>query len=76
MGSRLNSGKCVSCNTPLILPYNYYQCCSQCTAKIEAIVQKTKGSKPKPKFLKPMLNKVVDRRSILRQLRPREEFNE
>jgi len=76
MGSRLNSGNCVDCGTPLIYPYNDYQCCSSCTAKIEAIVKKTKGNKPKPKFLKPMQYKIIDRRNVLRQLRPRVEFDE
>lgn len=76
MGSRLNSGYCVDCGATLILPYNDYQCCSQCTAKIEAIIRKTKGDKPKAKFLKPPKKKVLDSRNILKQLRPIVEFEE
>jgi len=69
LGDRRNSGFCLMCGTDLIRPWNDYQCCSECTKKIEWAIAETER-KNRAKKGKVGGQMVVDRRRILRQVAP------
>ena len=35
IGDRRSTGYCIKCGTDLIVPWNDYQCCAECTKEIE-----------------------------------------
>ena len=66
LGSRLNSGFCLKCGAVLmIVPWNDYQCCADCTKVIEGAVARARGNKTK------LINRpVILRQQIARQVSP------
>ena len=75
LGDRRNSGFCLKCGATLIQPWNDYQCCAECTEYIEKCLYQLE-LKNKQKKGKVGGMKVVDRRNILRQVRPIGGFKE
>ncbi len=67
LGDRRNSGFCLMCGTSLIEPWNDYQCCTKCTARIQESLQifaiKRKNRKSVGSFQKKSTQ-------ILRQVEP------
>ena len=66
-GNRLHTGFCLMCGADLMVPWNDYQCCSECTGKIEyqrklAIMNRGKHRKKNRKGV--MSDKVM------RQIKP------
>ena len=69
-GDRRNSGFCLKCGSLLIQPVNDYQCCSECTEYIEWCLKKLEHKARHAKKGKIGGMRVVDRRNILRQVKP------
>jgi len=70
LGDRRNSGFCLKCGTLLIVPFNDYQCCSECTEFIEHCLKKLEYKQKVSKDGKVGGMAVADKRNILRQAAP------
>jgi len=69
LGDRRGSGFCLKCGTDLIVPWNDYQCCAECTKYIEHCLLELKYKNQRKKG-KVGGMRAVDRRNIMRQVRP------
>ena len=67
LGDRRNSGFCLSCGTSLIVPYNDYQCCPNCTLMIEENLNIFRHKRKKQKKVGTV---QVQSKQILRQVAP------
>ena len=66
-GERIHSGFCLMCGTDLIIPWNDYQCCTECTNKLEyhkKTAQMNKGKHRKKK------RNILMSDKVMRQVRP------
>jgi hypothetical protein len=60
IGDRRNTGFCLMCGTDLMIPWNDYQCCGECTKRIVSCRKKVESREGK-------VNKV--RRDIVHKLK-------
>ena len=66
-GQRFGTGFCLMCGTDLIIPWNDYQCCTECTGKLEyhkKLAERNSGKKNKGK------KHVMMSKDVMRQVRP------
>ena len=66
-GQRVGTGFCLMCGTDLIVPWNDYHCCTECTGKHEyhkKLAQRNSGKKNKGK------KQAMTSDKIMRQIRP------
>jgi len=68
-GDRRNSGLCLRCGAPLmIVPWNDFQCCPPCTKLLEEIQRRVRNAKPGT--VKPVNKKVINSKTVMRQVAP------
>jgi len=65
LGDRRHSGFCLMCGTDLMIPWNDYQCCTECTKFIQECQTITRMSKDKRSR-----KKILNSRDIMRQAGP------
>jgi len=62
IGDRRSTGFCIKCGTDLMIPWNDYQCCPECTEELEyhkKVAEQRKGKAPG--------KKIMPSRNIMRQ---------
>jgi hypothetical protein len=67
-GKRVGTGFCLMCGADLIVPWNDYQCCSECTGRLEyhkKLAQRNSGKRNKGKKHAMMSKNVMRQRRRL-----------
>ena len=67
LGDRRNTGFCLKCGTDLVIPWNDYQCCTECT-KFLAHHKKLAESRTEPS--KRVKKNIIPRYNIALQRKP------
>ena len=67
IGDRRNTGFCMMCGTTLMIPWNDYQCCPECTRKITHIRKVTEARKEK---IRKVGKNIIKSNAIMRQRKP------
>ena len=67
VGDRRNTGFCIKCGTTLVIPWNDYQCCAECTRKLEYL---KKGAEKKKGKITKVGKNILKSNAIMRQRKP------
>ena len=67
IGDRKNSGFCIRCGKDLLIPWNDYQCCDECTRFLVKHKKLAEGKREKSRKVR---KNVLSSRNIYRQRGP------